>query len=131
MKRHNRSNALLVELLIVIIFFMLSSTVLLRVFATSHMQSERAGLITRALTEAQNAAETLYAAPDTESALMQMGFADQNGTWTLEKDGYCLSVVLTPQISEAGTLQRCAVSAFSGEDELFTLPVTHYEEARP
>ena len=51
MKSGNRSNALLVELLIVVMFFMLSSTVLLQVFSTARNQSRRAELMTDALEE--------------------------------------------------------------------------------
>ena len=49
MKSGSRSNALLVELLIVVMFFMLSSTVLLQVFATARTQSDRAALMIQAL----------------------------------------------------------------------------------
>ena len=66
MKTHNRSNALLVELMIVILFFMLSATILLQVFAASTNQSRNADITTRALTGAQNTADRLYAAPDAQ-----------------------------------------------------------------
>ena len=62
MKKANRSNALLVELLIVVIFFMLASTVLLQVFTASSNQGKKAGAINDALVAAQNTADRLYAA---------------------------------------------------------------------
>jgi hypothetical protein len=42
MKNHSHSNALLVELLIVVLFFMLASTVLLQLFTAARTQSQRA-----------------------------------------------------------------------------------------
>ena len=74
MKSGSRSNALLVELLIVVMFFMLSSTVLLELYATSRNQSARAGALTQALNEAQNVADRLYTAQDADAALAEMGF---------------------------------------------------------
>ena len=55
----NRSNVLLVEILIAVLFFMLSATVLVRVFVTARNMTVRAGVETRALAEAQNVAEAL------------------------------------------------------------------------
>ena len=60
----NRSNALLVELLIVVMFFMLSATVLLQVFAAARNQSRQAERMIGALNTAQNVADELYAAED-------------------------------------------------------------------
>ena len=47
MKTGNRSNALLVELLIVVLFFMLAATVLLQVFTGASDQGTRAGKTTQ------------------------------------------------------------------------------------
>lgn len=131
MRRHNRSNALLVELLIVIMFFMLSATILLRVFAASRLQSDKAGLLGEALTRAQNVAEQLYAAEDGEKALSEMAFVPFGDGWTLEADGYTLSVMPTSEQTAAGQLLNYAVQAVSGEETLFTLPVSRYVEAQP
>ena len=64
MKSGNRSNALLVELLIVVACFMWASTVPLRFFSTARSQSALSGQLTQALNAAQNLADRLYAAPD-------------------------------------------------------------------
>ena len=61
--------ALLVELLIVVLFFMLAATVLLQVFTGASDQGTRAGKTTQALNAAQNVAERLYSAADAEKAL--------------------------------------------------------------
>ena len=43
MVKHNQLNTLLMEILIVVLFFALCSTVILDVFVGAHNQSERAG----------------------------------------------------------------------------------------
>ena len=60
--KHNGTNVLLVEILIAVLFFMLSATVLVRVFVTAHNLTVRSGVETIALSDAQNVAEAIYAA---------------------------------------------------------------------
>lgn len=62
MVKHNRQNTLLMEILIVVLFFALCSTVILNVFVGAHNQSERAGAQADALIAAQSLADRLYAA---------------------------------------------------------------------
>ena len=52
MVKHNRQNTLLMEILIVVLFFALCSTVILNVFVGAHNQSVRAGAQADALTAA-------------------------------------------------------------------------------
>lgn len=135
MKTANRSNALLVELLIVVMFFMLSSTVLLQVFLTARNQSERAGAITRALNDAQGVADRLYAAKDADAALAalrDMGFDfDAAAGSRLDRGDYTLLVHRDTEDREAGLMHLYTVSACQGDEELFTLPVARYKEGRP
>ena len=53
MVKHNQLNTLLMEILIVVLFFALCSTVILDVFVGAHNQSARAGAQADALTAAQ------------------------------------------------------------------------------
>lgn len=135
MKTANRSNALLVELLIVVIFFMLASTVLLQVFTESRNQGQRAGAINDSLAAAQNAADRLYAAGAEENGavrvLREMGFeADAASGWYLDKEDYHLLVYLDTEDRPAGRMHLYTVTAYQAENELFALPVARYEEAR-
>ena len=82
MGNNNRSNVLLVEILIAVLFFMLSATVVVQVFVTARNLTVKAGVETRALAEAQNVAETLYAAKDADAALAAMDFRSAHGAWT-------------------------------------------------
>lgn len=76
MVKHNRQNTLLMEILIVVLFFALCSTVILNVFVGAHNQSARAGAQADALIAAQSLADRLYAAGRTrKDALRQSGFA--------------------------------------------------------
>lgn len=60
MVKHNQLNTLLMEILIVVLFFALCSTVILDVFVGAHNQSVRAGAQADALTAAQSLADRLY-----------------------------------------------------------------------
>ena len=135
MKKANRSNALLVELLIVVIFFMLASTVLLQVFTASSNQGRKAGAINDALVAAQNTADRLYTAAEEEDgairALQEMGFeAGAASDWVLKKEDYSLLVYLETEDRPAGRMQKAEVWAFQGTEKLFSLPVARYEEAQ-
>ena len=135
MKTANRSNALLVELLIVVIFFMLASTVLLQVFTASRNQGQQAGAINDSLVAAQNTADRLYTAETdingTIRALQEMGFeAGAASDWVLEKEDYRLVVSLETEDRPAGLMQKATVTAYQDDLELFSLPVARYEEAQ-
>ena len=129
MKSGNRSNALLVELLIVVMFFMLSSTVLLQVFSTARSQSALSGKLTQALNAAQDMADRLYAAADVESALEEMGCSQEEGLWRLPDDGFDLTVDLSFEQQPFGELQRFRVRAVSDGETLVDLPAARYREA--
>ncbi len=129
MKSGNRSNALLVELLIVVMFFMLSSTVLLQVFSTARNQSAMSGTLNQALNEAQSVADRLYAAQDAESLLTEMGYTQEEGLWRLPGDDFDLTVTVSLETQPFGELRRYQVQAVSGEQTLVDLPAARYQEA--
>ena len=129
MKSGNRSNALLVELLIVVMFFMLSSTVLLQVFSTARSQSALSGKLIQALNAAQDMADRLYAAEDAESALKEMGCSQEEGMWRLPGQDYDLTVSITNEEQPFGELHRYRVQAVSNGETLVDLPAARYQEA--
>ncbi len=130
MKSGNRSNALLVELLIVVMFFMLSATVLLQVFSTARSQSARAGMLIEALNETQNVADRLYGAQDAEAALAEMGFSQQNNGWSLDKNGYTITVTASETSAPNGVMNHFEVRALQNDEALLTLPVARYWEVQ-
>ena len=139
MRNNNRSNVLLVEILIAVLFFMLSATVLVRVFVTARNMTVRSGVESRALAEAQNVADTLYAAEDTEAWLSEQGYVLSHGAWSKDYGEYSLYIEAETENTQAGELWKGRVSAFyrhrntgdarPTDEELFTLPCTRYKGA--
>ena len=137
MRNKNRTNVLLVEILIAVLFFMLSATVLVRVFATARNMTARSGVEERALAEAQDVAELLYATDDVDAALEQMQFASSHGTWSKDCGDYTLYVFGDVVPTGAGELWTGKVSAFyklrnpddarAEDEELFSLSCVKYK----
>ncbi len=130
MRSGNRSNALLVELLIVVMFFMLSATVLLQVFATARNQSAQAGRLTEALGAAQNTADRLYAAQDAGEALREMGFEEKEGVWRLSGEEFDVTVAVEETQTASGLMRRHQVQAVRDGQVLVDLPSARYQEVR-
>ena len=135
MKEGSRANALLVELLLVIFFFMISAAILVQVFADAKLKSRTAHATNASMLEAQNVAEDLYMAETPDTVLKAYGFNDKDGVWTLEKDGDLLRVTILEEETDSGILRKCDVSGVevtheqSGdvkENTLLTIPSTRY-----
>ena len=126
MKEGSRANALLVELLLVIFFFMISAAILVQVFADAKLKSRTAHATNASMLEAQNIAEDLYISEDPDAVLNAYGFAEKDGVMILEKDGYFLKVTVREQETEAGVLRTYDVSGVEGDKTLLTLPSTRY-----
>ena len=135
MKEGSRANALLVELLLVIFFFMISAAILVQVFADAKLKSRTAHATNASMLEAQNVAEDLYVAETPDTVLKDYGFNEKDGAWVLEKDGYELRVTILEEETDSGVLRKCDVSGVeithdqSGtekENTLLTIPSTRY-----
>ncbi|MBQ8313151.1 MAG: hypothetical protein IJX84_08115 [Clostridia bacterium] len=126
MKENGRVNALLVELLIVLLFFMLASTTLMEIFGAAKLNSSRAGASNAALMQAQNVAEQLYASQDVEQALEALGFAKEGEDWRLNGGEYELIASYLYTQDGAGALRQVELTAMYHGEELFTLPATRY-----
>ncbi len=126
MDRNNHLSTLLVELLIAVLFFALSATVLLEMFVVSRSQSAYAGLCGEALCEAQNLADELYAADDPQALLTQEGFAEAKGVYTRANGALTLAVTLRERQMQAGTLREAEILALRGDEMLVRLPCSRY-----
>ena len=73
MKQRSRANALLIELVLVIFFFMLGSTVLVRLFSDAKHKTVQARATNESIAIGQNIAEELYGAEDPEEWLAANG----------------------------------------------------------
>ena len=134
-RESSRANALLVELLLVIFFFMISAAILVQVFADAKLKSRTAHATNASMLEAQNVAEDLYMAETPDTVLKDYGFNEKDGAWILEKDGYELRVTILEEETDSGVLRKCDVSGVeithdqSGaekENTLLTIPSTRF-----
>jgi len=138
-----RVNALLLELLIVVLFFSLACIVLIRVFAGAAHLSLRAGDQNSALLEAQNLAEQIYAAENVGKLLENEIIGDdltydcfvRCGENVWEKDAaegngirFRVTVTNVGQSEGDGVLREGRIEAFSSDDAelLFTLDCSRY-----
>ena len=129
MKPRNHGNALLVELLIVLMFFMLAATVLMQVFAKARNLGDRARLTAEVTAEAQSRADQLYAAADPLAALSAMGFVERENAWVCEGPDYITRVTLEDGV-DGLTKQVLTVQDSAGKT-LLTLPCSRLREVRP
>ena len=125
MKHHSHSNSLLVELLIVVLFFMLASTVLLQLFTAARTQSQKAEDLSEATLHAQNIAETLYSGQGDGS------FVSSGERFFFFFSSLSASIESAAERTEAGTLTRYTISIFSGDELVYALPGARYEEVAP
>ena len=126
MKEGGRANALLVELLLVIFFFLISAAILVQVFADAKLKSRTAHATNASMLEAQNIAEDLYATEDPDAVLASYGFKAEGDGWVLEKDGYLLKITASNEETDSGLLRTYNISGIEGEKTLLTLPSTRY-----
>lgn len=133
MEKHNQLRSLLVEILIAVLFFALSATVLLEVFVGARGKSDRAAVTNEALFAAQNLADTLYCAEDAEALLAREGFTEREDGWMRESGAYALTVTLDEEHFAGGALRRASVRAWYGGETILTLPCARYqpEEVAP
>lgn len=127
MEKHNQLRTLLVEILVAVLFFALSATILLEVFVGARNQSVRAEVTNEALFAAQNLADRLYEAEDAEALLRADGYAQAEGAWTLDCGAYALTVTLAEERLTGGVLRGARVEAVRGGETLLTLPCARYQ----
>lgn len=128
MRSRPKSSALLMELLIVILFFMIASMILIRVFAAARLQSEKAEMITDSLSEAQNVADRLYVSEEPEILLKSLGFSSQDGVWVRDSGKYRMEALIAEERDEAVIFRRQEVRVISEDEMLFSLPCSRRQE---
>ena len=126
MREGHRANALLVELLLVIFFFMLASMTLVELFSGAKHKTLQARATNNAIMEAENIADELYGSDDPDATLSALGFTSDGGVWTLERKEYTLTVTQSEEATEAGTLRLLKIAGTGDGQDLFTIPSTRY-----
>ncbi|MCR4707556.1 MAG: hypothetical protein K5746_06380 [Clostridiales bacterium] len=130
MKERSHGNALLLELMIAIAFFMLAASVLLRVYGAANALSLRAARVTQALDAAEDAADAVIAADAPEEALTRMGYSPAENRFTREEAGFRLSVSWEEEVRPAGILLSGIIKAETDNgEELLSLPFARYKGA--
>lgn len=128
--KHYRGNMLLIELVIVLLFFSLSQVIVVQVFAAAQKKTADSGVAYTALTLAQDVAERLSCTDDPQELLKEMGFAGQGTKFVLEaQQGYILTAEITKLEQPAGILRTVMLTATRNGEVLFAFPSTNYEEA--
>lgn len=115
-------NSLLVEIMMAMLFFALSASVILQIYVTAGKQSDEAALMSRMLLAAQNLADETY-------------LADRVEEQTVVCEGFSLTVSVREEPAEAGVIRRAVVTALNENAEaVLVLPCTRYipdgEDAR-
>jgi Tfp pilus assembly protein PilV len=128
----SKSNVLLTELIIVVLFFSLIAVTVVQMFVAAYRQSTQAARVQRALIVAQDCAEQISGQSEPADALLEAGFTmEAAGTYDKEEDGFLLKAKLQPtQVSSAGLLVGGEVRVFASgaadADALVTLPAFSY-----
>lgn len=124
--RRGRNNALLLELLVVVLYFVLLAAVLIQIFAAGYSQSQMADAMGEALSEGQELEEQLYKADEPERLLEQLGYARAGEIWSRDDGSYMLQVELGWSDTECGRLLSGTIEAIYDETRLFELPFARY-----
>ncbi len=141
MRNNRRANTLLAELLIVILFFMLAATILVRVFSAAYNQSRRAQMLSEALAQLQNTADLVYNAQDVGEELKGLGYVlfddpqhplvkEDQEIWFYADENLDLlyMVTLEEQEKAAGQMRHAKAEAIYEGETIITLPCSRYLE---
>lgn len=126
-KRHGSANVLLIELVLVILFFMLCTSTIVEMFGLARLKSGYAKTESQAMLVVENLESRLAGSADAESELQAEGFEQEDGIWVLRGEGYMMTAAESAEKTEAGTLRTVLFSAKQNNgNELFEVPVVHY-----
>ena len=132
MKPLRNGHAIMIELMIIILFFSLSSVVIVRLFATAHQLNRQSTISTKLLLTAQSWADQLMTEDDFSIYLAESGWAKEDDGLSLAVEGGILKVTgILEEDGSNGKLSSCELSAFVDESEVFVFPIARYrpEEA--
>ena len=128
MKKHSSANILLIELVLVILFFMLCVSTIVEMFGLARGKSSFARDASQAVRLVENLEARLAASGDAESLLSAEGFLPEEDRWVLDQGNWNLTASFSEEKSEAGVLRTVHFTAEQDSGKLlFELPVTHYQ----
>ena len=126
-KKHSTANILLIELVLVILFFMLCVSTIVEMFGAARVKSAYARAGSQAMLIVENLEEKLAASADASGELTKEGFVQKDGRWVLREEAYTLTAEESEEKTDAGTLRTVRFSAEQKTGKtLFELPVVNY-----
>lgn len=138
LRNAGKSRLFLMELLIMLLFFAISTSVCLRLFAKAHTLTEESRCLTQAVTYAQSAAAILKAEGMTSHALagqwplgqaaddIFLVYLSKDWKECREEEGvYCLRVTFAPEDIISAEI---SIGKISPSKSIYTLKVTDYQE---
>ena len=127
MKR-NGSAVFLMELLMVILFFSLSTVVTLRLFVSSHQQEEASQQLSGALEKAQDTAELFHARGSELFVTSSWTSMDEGGLYQSTDGEYLVTVCVESTVSSSGLMESADISVRLNDhsDSLCRLSVSRY-----
>ncbi len=124
--KNYKGNMLLIELVIVILFFSLSQVVIVQVFAQAQRRTLENSRMNSALMRAQSMLEYMTGVQNPEKTLEGMGLKGENGVYTMEGDGYQLEASVRHLSQPAGELVTVDFTARQDDKEMFAIPSVQY-----
>ncbi len=119
-------NALLVEIMIAVLFFALSATVILQCFMATRELENQTTLADEALYSVQDLAEMLYATENWEKTLSDFGLIKSNDSWVADQGAWQLEVLMYEEPHSSGVLRTANISAWADDEALIELLSTRY-----
>ena len=126
MNKNSRSSTLLIEMLIVILFFMISCTVLVQVYAGARTLSARSGERSRALAEAQRIAEQMTASGEITLPEEAEGFVFDGTGWEKQVGKVVIRVEAGSSDTAAGRMREGFIRLTDGDELLTELDLALY-----
>ncbi len=126
--KNYKGNMLLIELVIVILFFALSQVVLVQVFAEAQRKTVHTSKLNKALITAQDIVEQLCNNPDPDVTLAQVGFVGGvAGSYVFSnQDGVDFFATISRLSQPQGEMVTVKLTAKLEDQALFTLPSVQY-----
>lgn len=126
-KKHSTANILLVELVLVILFFMLCVATIVEMFGLARTKSAFAKAASQAMMVVENLEERLAGTADASLEMEREGFVPTDGGWEKTDGLYTIRAVETREETEGGTLRTVTFTAQQNTGKaLFELPVVNY-----
>lgn len=120
MQNTNKSNVLLTELVIAVLFFSLIAVTVVQMFVGARQRSQASARQQQAMILAQDCVESLVGEADPAAALLAAGFAETNDRqYTLLAGNNQFRVCVAQQeaaVSPAGKLLRAEVAVYAAAD---------------